>query len=159
MFGKTDPASAAIIEEIRSLKREVAELRGEREGHADALALEKERTDLTRELTDLRIEYDREKEKWDREKREVEHMVGLQRKRADFEKEAAEREARLTVREENLTADKDRFEEHVSFMETRFNDELKALRTLMSKFLDRMPTTKQLITVGPNGNGEEDDDE
>ena len=102
-------------------------------------------------LTDKQIEYDREHEKWERERREVEHMVGLQRKRGEFETEAARREATLDVREENLKATQERMQAQLDFTEARFDQQFESLNKLMEKFLDRMPTTKQLITVGRNG--------
>jgi hypothetical protein len=157
MFRKQDPDSAKILAELQTLKRDVAKLRGEKEALDEARKTENNIITLKKELTTLQIERDREKEKHDREKREVEHMVGLQRKRGDFETKAAAREARLDVREENLEADKKRFDEHVTFIEERFAEELKQQRKLMERFLERMPTTKQLISVGGgNGNGGEE---
>lgn len=160
MFGKPDPTSErfdALMDELAEVKAKVAEIRGDRDGATRAGKLEGELSKLKRELTDKQIEFDREQEKWDREKREVEHMVGLQRKRGEFETEAAGREATLSVREENLKADKDRFDEHVQFIEARFDQQFKSLEKLTGKILDRLPTTKQLITVG-GGNGNGDDD-
>ena len=151
---KKDTVSDEILAEIKELKVEVTLLKGERDANKGAAKLEAEHKTLRRELTDLQIEYDREKEKWEREKREVTHMVGLQKKRGEFEAESAAREATLTVREENLQADKARFEEHVNFMERRFEEELKATRKMMERFLERMPTTKQLISVGNGSEAE-----
>lgn len=148
----------AILTEIQNLSKQVAGLRGERDAEKDSLKLAQERTKLKKELTDLEIEYDREKEKWAREKREVEHMVGLQKKRGEFENESATREAKLSVREENLAADKIRFDEHVAFIEERFDQQFGSLNGLMEKFLERMPTTKQLISVGGvSANGDQHD--
>lgn len=160
LFGQVDPTSQrfdALMEELAELKASVAELRGDRTGHARARKLEDELDKLKRELTDKQIEYDREHEKWEREKREVEHMVGLQRKRSEFESDAASREAKLTVREENLKAQQERFDEHVQFIEKRFEQQFKSLEKLTSQILERLPTTKQLITVGGGAeNGRED---
>ena len=160
MFGNSpNPTSERfdeLMEELADLKRSVAEIKGERQATAHMRDLEKEYDQVKRELTDKQIEFDREQEKWDREKREVEHMVGLQRKRGEFETEAAGREATLSVREENLKADKERFEEHVKFIEARFDQQFESLNGLMEKFLERMLTTKQLITVGSNNGGGED---
>lgn len=144
-----------ILAEIQDLKCQVAALKGEREATKDKKKLDEEYAKLKRELTDLQIDYDREKEKWDREKRETEHMVGLQRKRQEFEVDSARTTATLAVREESLKADKERFEEHVKFIEKRFDQQFESLNTLMEKFLERMPTTKQLITVGTR-NGDDD---
>jgi hypothetical protein len=159
LFKTYDPTSErfdALMEELADLKLAVTELKGEEAGLTKVRSLETRINTLTRELTDKQIEWDREKEKWDREKREVEHMVGLQRKRGDFENEAAARDAKLTVREENLDADKKRFDEHVQFIEKRFAEQFKSLEKLTGQILERMPTTRQLITVG-NGNGSEEE--
>lgn len=157
----TNPTSArfdALMEELVGLKTSVAELRGDREGYGRAQKLEKEISTLKRELTAKQIEFDRELEKWDREKREVEHMVGLQRKRSEFDAEAAGREAKLAVREENLAAQEKRFEEHVAFIEKRFDQQFGSLEKLTGQILERMPTTKQLITVGGGNGGSEEKD-
>ena len=151
LFGtKINPMSERfdeLMDELTVVKTNIAELKGDESN----LTREKEFSELKRKLTDKQIEFDREQEKWDREKREVEHMVGLQRKRGDFETEAAGREATLSVREENLKEDKKRFDEHVKFIEARFDQQFDSLNGLMEKFLERMPTTKQLITVSKNG--------
>lgn len=160
MFGSPNPTTErfdALMEELADLKRSVTEIKGERKATVRVRDLEKEYDQVKRELTDKQIEFDREQEKWEREKREVEHMVGLQRKRGEFESEAAGREAKLSVREENLKAQQERFDEHVKFIEERFDQQFKSLEKLTGKILDRLPTTKQLITVGGNGNGSEDD--
>jgi hypothetical protein len=155
IFG--DPASTKILKEIKDLKKDLAALKGEYEGIKENVNFEQERATLKQKLTDLQIEYDREREKWDRERRDVEHQVGLQRKRGEFETESATRTAKLEVREENLAADKARFDEHVRFIEERFEQQFASLNELMGKFLERMPTTEQLIRVGGNGNGGDDD--
>lgn len=159
LFGTVNPMSARfdeLMDQISELKTQVAELKGDKAGVSKAIKLETELSTLKRSLTDKQIEFDREQEKWDREKREVEHMVGLQRKRGAFEIEAAGREATLTVREENLKADKERFEEHVKFIEERFDAQFKSMEKTMGQFLERMPTTKQLITVGSK-NGDDNE--
>jgi len=161
LFTKTDPTSErydALLENLAELKAQVAELRGDRAGHGRAQKLEGEIATLKRDLTDKQIEYDREHERWEREKREVEHMVGLQRKRSEFEADAAGREAKLAVREENLTAQQKRFDEHVAFIEKRFDQQFASLEKLTGQILERMPTTKQLITVGGSRNGHDDDE-
>lgn len=155
---KTDPTSErfdTLMEELADLKSKVAELRGDRDGHKRAKTLENELSTLKRELTDKQIEFDREQEKWDRERREVEHMVGLQRKRSEFDTEAASREAKLSVREENLKAQQERFEEHTAFIEKRFDQQFASLEKLTGQILERLPTTKQLISVGGNGSQED----
>ena len=124
-----------VLAELTALKKEVAGLRGERAAQKDAISLEAERTELKKKLTDLQITWDKEKEKWDREKREVEHMVGLQKKRGEFEVEAAKREAIVSVREESLKDKQDAFDEQVKFIEKRFDSQFASLNDLMTKFL------------------------
>lgn len=155
-WSNKDPVSEKILAEIKDLSKKVATLQGERSALADKVALDNEIVELTKKVAELGIKYDREKEKWDRERREVEHQVGLQRKRGEFETEAATRGAMLEVREENLAADKARFDEHVKFIEERFEQQFASLNELMGKFLERMPTTEQLIRVGGNGGGDGD---
>jgi chromosome segregation ATPase len=152
-----DPVSEEILAEIQGLKREVASLKGEREAFTDLVELEEQRQQLLKQVTDMEITHGKAKEEWDRERREVEHMVGLQRKRGEFESEAAVTEAKLAVREENLSAAKERFKEQMDFVEARFDQQFEALNSLMEKVFERMPTTRQLITVGTgNGNGNDD---
>jgi len=159
LFGTTNPMSERFDElmgELTKLKSSVAELRGDKAGASKAIKLETELSKLKRDLTDKQIEYDREQEKWDREKREVEHMVGLQRKRGEFEIESAGREATLAVREENLKAEREQFEKQTKFRQEQFDQQFDSLNGLMEKFLERMPTTKQLITVGGKQNGNDE---
>lgn len=155
MFGTKKPDhTVEILEEIRTLSTEVAKLKGEKEATADLKELDEQYADAKRELTDLQITLDRVKEDHEREKREIEHKVGLQRKTQTFELDAAKREATVQIREENLQAMEQRFEEHVAFIEKRFEQQFKAMNKLTEKILDRMPETKQLISIGPgNGNG------
>lgn len=146
-----DPASAKILKELEGVKRDLALVRGELEATKQQRDLNGELLDTQRKLTDLQITYDREQEKWSREKRETDHHVGLVRKRSEFETEAATRTAKLDVREENLVKDQERFDEHVKFIEARFQEQVASLNEIMEKILERMPTTEQLITVGGNG--------
>lgn len=157
LFGgktKADPTSELILAEIEKLSKDVAKLKGEKQATTDLKKLDEEYATAKRELTDLQITLDRVKEDHERETREIEHKVGLQKKKQTFEVDAAKREAIVTVREENLDAKEKRFDEHVKFIEDRFDQQFDALRELTNKILDRMPETKQLIHVGaPNGNG------
>ena len=154
LFSNTDPTSArfdALMEELATLKKSVAEIKGERIAGKRVLDLEREYATTKRTLTDLQIEFDREKEKHEREKREVEHLVGLERKRSDWERTAAVTEARVAVREENLTATQDRFEEQMKFHSTRFEAEVGYLKEIMADVLARLPKTETLIKLSGNG--------
>src|SRR5207245_968830 len=72
-----------------------------------ALATSGKLSKLREELETLRIEKARKEEEFTRKEREIEHKVGLERKRQEFEIEQAKRETSVTVREENLS-DRDR---------------------------------------------------
>ena len=100
--------------------------------------------DLKEQLETLRIEKSRKEEEFARKEREVEHKVGLERKRQEFEIAQAKREATVTVREENLAADRKRFEEQLAFHEKRFTDEVKYLKEMVGQVLERLPA----VTVG-----------
>lgn len=59
-------------------------------------------------------------------KREVEHKVGLERKRQEFEIQQAKRETEVKVREENLAADKERFKAEMNFQREHLQSEIKS---------------------------------
>lgn len=158
MFGKkdeNDPVAQELLDEIRHLSKEVAELRGERDAGKDAIKLSDSIVRLKKELTTVQIEKDRETERHDREKREVEHMVGLEKKRQEFEVDAAKRDVKLTVREENLKEDRQRFEQEMKFTRERFEKEVGYLQDLMKQVLKRLPTVsiEKSVELTANGNG------
>ena len=140
MLGSKNVTSARILKEIESLSKQLAELRGRYDAAKQTHKTESELIELQKKLTALQIEYDREQEKHAREKREVEHMVGLEKKRQTFEIESATTTAKLTVREENLEADRKRFEEQMKFQTKRFEDEVGYLKDMVGQVLDRLPT-------------------
>lgn len=154
---RSDPTSDRfdqLMEELSSLKRSVAELRGERKATRRVAELEKEYEETKRQLTDLQIEFDREKEKHEREKREVEHLVGLERKRSSFEREQGVAEAKVAVREENLAAERERFEDQMKFITTRFEKEIDQQKELMAEILARLPKIETMLRLSSgNGNG------
>lgn len=155
----TDPTSQrfdALMEELADLKQSVAEIKGERNARRTLVTMEKEYADTKKQLTDLQIEFDREKEKHEREKREVEHLVGLERKRSEFERQQGVAEAKVAVREENLAAERERFEDQMKFITTRFEREIEASKDLMMDILTRLPKVETLLKLtqeGSNGNG------
>ena len=95
----------------------------------------KEISKLKEDIETLKIE--KSSREWDYKKREmeVEHKVGLERKRQEFESEQSKREATVSVREENLKADRTRFEEQMHFIQTRFEEEVKYLQNIMQQIL------------------------
>lgn len=95
--------------------------------------------ELREKAEKLEIEKGRKEEEFQRREREVEHKVGLDRKRQEFEVASAKREAILSVREENLVADRKRFEEQIGFHEERFTQEVGYLKELMTEIMKRLP--------------------
>lgn len=93
---------------------------------------------LKEEIETLRIEKGRREEDFAKQAREVEHKVGLERKRQEFEVASAKREATLSVREENLKADRARFEEQMKFQTKRFEEEVGYLKTMLGDVLKQV---------------------
>lgn len=138
MFTKNE-LSEQLLDEIRQLKTEVVGLRGERDAMREEISLADRVKELKKQIADLEVDRSRLEEKHQREKREVEHMVGLEKKRQSFEIEQARRETEIKVREENLTADRQRFTEQLDFHEGRFKEEVSYLKDLMTEILKRLP--------------------
>lgn len=109
------------------------------DGVRDALRLGTQVDTLKKQISDLEISKSKKEEEFAREKREVEHMVGLERKRSEFEKEAAKREATLSVREENLKAERQRFEDAMAFRDKRFTEEVNYLKGMIGQVLEAIP--------------------
>lgn len=91
-----------VLEEIRGLRKQLVELQGERDATREELALSKTVAELRDEVETLKIEKARKVEEGKIREREIEHKIGLERKRSEFEREQASREATVAVREENL---------------------------------------------------------
>lgn len=104
-----------------------------------ALALAGTVQKLRKEVETLETEKARRTEEFATREREIEHKVGLERKRQEFELGAAKREATLAVREENLAADRKRFEDQMSFHEKRFTEEVTYLKEMMGQVMERLP--------------------
>jgi chromosome segregation ATPase len=156
---KTDPKLDALTDEIRTLAKRVAELKGEREAIGDAARLDRQIASLVKEKTTLEIELDRVKETHEREKREIEHKTGLHRQKVEQDIALARREAEVSVREENLTAAQSRFEETMKFMRERFEKEVEYLHAMVGEVLERMPKVTyghQIDETRGNGKREEE---
>lgn len=137
MFGKERQELSGAIAD---LKRAVADLRIEREAEDRALGLTKNVARLTKEAEDLKIAKSRITEEHEREKREVEHLVGLQKRRGEWEAKKAAEEARLEVNKGNLAAEQKRFEKEMDFMRKRMEAEIGSLREMYAAVLERLPT-------------------
>lgn len=161
MFTK-DERLDRLTTAIEAQSKDLADIRGQLKAAKSTLSLADEYAASKKKLTDLEIELDRVKESHARETREIEHMVGLEKKRQTFEIDSAKRDAILTVREENLTADRDRFESQMAFMQKRMEGELERLNGLTSEILERLPKVdwhlKETLGFAGNGHRNGDDD-
>jgi hypothetical protein len=144
-----------LADEIAELRGEVKGLRRERDAATTSLDLADEVVELKTELEDLRISKGRLTEDNERKVREVEHKVGLERKRQEFEIEQARREADVTVREEALKEQEKRFQEHLKFNSERFDSQVTYLQKIVRQVLDRLPTVNVDRQIGGDDDGAE----
>ena len=136
LFATNEKRIRKIAEEIaanaaRKVDEELAQLRSLH----DASAKLKQ---LREQIETLTIEKSRKDEEFAKREREIEHKVGLERKRQEFEVEAAKRETTVTVREENLKADRDRFENEMKFQRERFTEEVGYLKGMLEQVLTKL---------------------
>lgn len=99
----------------------------------------------------LKIEKLRVTEEFERKEREIEHMVGLERRRQAQELELAKREVSVQAGEEALKADRQRFEDQLKFMATRFEEEGKYQRDLLTQMMARLPSAEIIAKLGDGG--------
>ena len=131
----TTPVEQKLLDQLETLSAQVAELKGERKANRELISLTDQVTKLKEEISSLEIGKSKLEEKNAREKREIEHMVGLEKKRQETELKLGMREAKLEVSEQNLAADKARFDENVAFIK----DETASTRKLVTELLERLP--------------------
>src|SRR6267154_747357 len=112
------------------------------EGIWSALESTKKIDALTKQIADLEIKRDQKLEEFTRKEREVEHKIGLERKRQEFEIDQAKRETEVKVREENLAADKERFKTEMDFQRKHLEGEIGSLRELVTQMLKRLPSAE-----------------
>ena len=136
----TEEAREAITEVVTEAVRK--EMSNAASRLKEATSLGDRVQELKKQVADLEIQRDKKKEEFDRREREVEHMVGLERKRQEFETDAAKRGATLDVREANLKADRDRFEKQMEFQNDRFTKEVVYLKELVERTLAAIPGTE-----------------
>ena len=151
-----------LREEVSKLRRELRDARTERDEARAEVKVADELVKVKKDLVEARIQQDRLTETNDRERRDIEHKVGLEKRRQEQELVLAKREALVEVRENNLQADRDRFEEQMSFTTKRFEEEAHTQKELMLEILKRLPTVtveKSIELVGSNGNGRHRDDD
>jgi hypothetical protein len=166
LFGLTTQPKAdpAMLEEIKGLRKDIAELKGEREARTKERDLHDEVLKLREEKEQLLISKSRVKEEQERKEREVRHEVGLLRKQVDAEQEIAVQQAKIEIREQNLKADRDRFEEQMQFTTDRFEREVGYLREIAKELMKRLPTVEvnkrmeDIVRVGANGHSASPED-
>jgi len=105
---------------------------------------------LRDEIETLKIEKGRREEEYAKKDREIEHKIGLERKRQEFEIAQSKREATVTIREENLKADRDRFESQMKFHDERFTQEVGYLKDMIADMLKRLPSAEIISDNGPH---------
>jgi chromosome segregation ATPase len=156
-----DDELTGLATKIEALTREVAGLRGERNAQQRLAKLEEEKLRLKEEIEDLKLSKERMQEDNDRQVREVEHKVGLERKRQEFEAEQAlnrieneRKEAVLEVREANLSAAQEKLEGQMAFMAKRWEEENKALNSMIERLFDRLPDINMALSKEMNGGRE-----
>ena len=106
---------------------------------------------LQKEIARLEIERDKRIEEFSRKEREIEHKIGLERKRQEFEIEQAKRSTEVHVREENLKADKDRFKAEMDFQRQRLEGEVGSLREMVQQMMKRIPSAEIFAEIKNHG--------
>lgn len=145
---KEDSALATLTGQIRSLTKEVAGLRGERDAQQGLRDLTDERNDLTARIERLKIEKDRTDETNRRERREVEHMVGLEKKRMEQERILAVREAELKVKEDAVDAKVAALTEQLDFSTKELGSQITYLKDdIIKQVFERLPIVEVNKTV------------
>lgn len=135
----------------RGVSEAIRRFRGDLDKLGDIDRLREEKHRLNEEIEKLKLERDRKQEEFDRREREIEHKVGLERKRQDQERELARREAKADAREENQKQAEKAVDERMKF----FRDELDDQKELLMKVLERLPSAEIFAEIGgqKNGNG------
>lgn len=137
---KQDEKIEELSAEIRRLTKSIAELKGERDANREVIGLQDRVKDLQEAITELEITKSQLEESHARQLREVEHKIGLDRKRSEQEADLAKKDAVLAVREENLSHERETFKKEMAFMRSRMEAEVSAMQTLMGQILERLPT-------------------
>ena len=132
---------AHLANSLKDLVADItARVEGQLEGIRSVSDLSARVKELREQVEKLEIEKGRKTEEFEKREREIEHKVGLERKRQEFEVTAAKREAVLAVKEENLAADRKRFEDQMAFHEKRFTEEVGYLKAIIGDLAERLPT-------------------
>jgi hypothetical protein len=106
---------------------------------------------LKKEIVDLQITRDKMKETFDRREREIEHLIGLERRRQEQEMANAIREAKIEVAQQNLEADKARFKAEMDFQRERLTGEVDSLRKMVEQLLQAIPSATIFADIRKGG--------
>ena len=149
-LGTTENKLREIIREAVEAvaKDEEARLRRRLSGFRDVESLQQKVLALKENVEDLEISKARKTEEFAKREREIEHKVGLEKKRQEFEIDQAKRETTVAIKEENLAADKERFEEQMKFHEERFKEEVGYLKKMVAQVLERLPSAEIYASIG-----------
>jgi hypothetical protein len=127
--------------EVEHLEGGIKKLQREKRDVDQEVGLSEEVVRLKKRIGELQIGESKLTEGHEREKREVEHMVGLERRRQEFEIEQAKRETKVELREAALEEQRKRFEEQMKFIENRLAQEVKYLKDdIVKALLERLPS-------------------
>lgn len=144
MFGSKQAEDAELRKSIATTVEKI--VRGALEDTDSTLKKIGDVTKLREEIETLKIEKARRDEEYARKDREIEHKVGLERKRQETELSLATREAKLSAQEEALKADRKRFEDQLTFHEKRFTEEVGYLKDMIGQLAARLPDTTLALT-------------
>ena len=110
----------------RTLSREIAVLQGQLDALGDVVAL---RT----EVESLKIERSRIEEEFARERREIEHKLGLEKKRQESDLETAIQKADLDAREKWLENQETQFDEKLEWFKKQTQEHQKLSKEILSR--------------------------
>lgn len=151
MFGRVFMFNDRITELIKASVRKAME--DALHSTEETLGANKKIVELRKDIVKLEIERDRIVEERERRDREIEHKIGLERKRQESEIEIARRETTVKVREENLGAAEARFKKDMEFMTDRMKGEVEALRSMVGKMMERLPSAEMFADFTPGRKG------
>lgn len=135
----SDPEKHRLNEQIENLSKRLGELMGRTDALQEINTLQERIKRLKSEVSDLHITKDQREEEFARREREIQHKVGLERKRQEVELTQAKKETELEIREGNLERETQAIKEQMKFIEERMKKENDQIMDVMTKILDRLP--------------------
>lgn len=110
--------------------------------------------DLSDQVARLKIEKSQIEESHQRREREIEHKLGLEKKRQETELELAKREATIKAEEKFLEQKKELFTTEMTFTRKRMEEEVGYLKDMVGQVLERLPSAEIIATIN-SGNKKE----